>query len=83
MQGLLNSIIGPQAKQRTGRLPAQLLTGIKLKILIKLNLYLFYWYFQQNQCLNIKKHAVYTMHRLAWGPYDRGAPGQLPGMPIR
>ena len=22
-------------------------------------MYLLYWYFQQNQCLNIKKHAVH------------------------
>ena len=27
-----------------------------------------YWYFQQNQCLNIKKHAVHNIHILAWGP---------------
>ena len=33
-----------------------------------------YWYFQQNQCLNIKKHAVYNIHRLAWDPYDRWTP---------
>jgi hypothetical protein len=26
-----------------------------------------YWYFQQNQCLNIKNYAVYNIHRLAWG----------------
>jgi hypothetical protein len=26
---------------------------------------LLYWYFQQNQCLNIKKHAVHYIHRLA------------------
>ena len=32
MQGHLNSIIGPQAKQRTVPLPAQPLTGIKLNI---------------------------------------------------
>ena len=52
-QGRLNSIIGLQAKQCTGALPWQPLTGI--------NIYLLYWYFQQNQCLNIKKqkHAIY------------------------
>jgi len=36
-----------------------------------------YWYFQQNQCLNIKKHAVHNIHRLAWNPYARGVPWQL------
>jgi hypothetical protein len=25
-------------------------------------------YFQQIQCLNIKKHAIHKIHRLAWGP---------------
>jgi len=33
-----------------------------------------YWYFQQNQRLNIKKHAVHNIHnvhRLAWGLYAR------------
>jgi hypothetical protein len=44
--------------------------------LIKLNIYLLYGYFQQNQCLNIKKHAIYIIHRLAWDPYARGPPGQ-------
>ena len=40
---------------------------------IELNIYLLYWYFQQNQCLNIKKHALHNIHiielnihRLAW-----------------
>ena len=36
---------------------------------IKLNIYLLYWYFQQNQCLNIKKHVVHNIHGLAWGPW--------------
>ena len=49
---------------------------------IKLNvLYILYWYFEQNQCLNKKKnilHTTYSVHRLARGPYDRIAPGQLP-----
>ena len=47
---------------------------------IKLNIYLLYWYFQQNQCLNIKKYAVHNIQRLAWGPYARGTPGQLPSV---
>ena len=25
-------------------------------------------YFQQNQCLNIKKHAIHNTHILAWDP---------------
>jgi hypothetical protein len=25
-------------------------------------LYFLYWYFQQNQCLNIKNHAIYTTY---------------------
>ena len=33
---------------------------------IELNIYLLYWYFQQNQCLNIKKdHDIHSIHRLA------------------
>ena len=28
--------------------------------------HLLYWYFQQFQCLNIKKHAVHNTHRFAW-----------------
>jgi hypothetical protein len=42
-----------------------------------------YWYFQQNQCLNITNHAVYNMHRLARGPYARRSPGQLPSVHMR
>jgi hypothetical protein len=34
---------------------------IKLKISIKLNIYLLYWYFQQTECLNIKK-TCYAQH---------------------
>jgi hypothetical protein len=33
--------------------------------------------FQQNQCLSIKKTCLRNIHRLAWGPYARGVPGQL------
>ena len=45
-------------------LPTQPLTGIKLFMLIKLNIYLLYWYCQQNQCFNNKKHTLYNIHRL-------------------
>jgi hypothetical protein len=48
---------------------------------IKLNIYLLYGYFQQNQCLNIKKHAIYIIHRLAWDPYARGPPGNCTSCP--
>ena len=34
--------------------------------------YLLYWYFQQNQCLNIKKHAINNIHRLTWPLRSRG-----------
>jgi hypothetical protein len=63
-QGRLNRIIGPQAMQCTGALPRQPLTGIKMLLSIKLNIYLLYWYFQQNQCLNIKKtkNMLYTTY---------------------
>jgi hypothetical protein len=50
---------------------------------IELNISLLYWYFQQNQCLSIKRHAVHNIHRFAMGPYTRGAPGQLPSVPMR
>ena len=49
---------------------------------IKLNIYLLYWYFQQNLCLRIEKHAVYNIHRLAWAPMLVG-PSQLPSVPMR
>jgi hypothetical protein len=65
-----------------GPLPTQPLTGIKCNWSIKLNIYLLYWYFQQNQCLTIKRHAVHNIHISAWGPYARGAPAQLPSVPM-
>jgi len=37
--------------------------------------HLLYWYFQQNQSLNIKKHDVHSN--------ARGAPGQLPNVTMR
>jgi hypothetical protein len=51
-----------------------------MQMLVKSNIYLLYLYFQQNQSLNIKKHAIHNKHRLAWGPSARTAPGQLPSM---
>ena len=51
---------------------------------IELNLYLLSLYFQQNQCLNIKKHALYNnIHRLSLCPCARGAPGKFPSVPMR
>ena len=36
---------------------------------MKLNIYLLYWNFQQNPCLNIKKHAQINIWPLcSWGP---------------
>ena len=41
----------------------QPLAWIKVYILsIKLNINLLYWDFQHNQCLNIKKHMLFTIH---------------------
>ena len=42
-----------------------------------------YWNFQQNRCLNIKKHTVHNVHTLAWGLYSCGPSGQLPFVPMR
>jgi hypothetical protein len=47
-----------------------------------INIYFLYWYFQQNQCLNIKNHSVYNIHRLVWGSFARGTTAQLPIVPI-
>ena len=44
---------------------------------IKLNIYL-YWHFQQNKCLNIQKHTVHNIHRLAWAPMLVGPTGNYP-----
>ena len=42
---------------------------------IELNIHLLYWYFQLNQCLNIKqKHAVHNIHILAWDPRATSCP---------
>jgi hypothetical protein len=65
-----------------GPLPTQPLTGIKYKRSIKLNIYVLYWYFQENHCLCIKRHAVYNMHKLTWSPYNRGVHEQLRGVPM-
>ena len=62
-------------------IPAQTLTGIKLWMFIKLNILIWYWNIQQNQCLYIKKHVVHNIHRLTWGSYARGPPGNCPAYP--
>ena len=38
---------------------------------IELNLNLLHWYFQQYQCLAIKKHAVPNIHILYLYPFNR------------
>ena len=35
----------------------------------------------KNQCLNIKKHAIYIIHRLTCDPYARGPPGNCTSCP--
>ena len=40
-----------------------------------------YWYFQQNQCLSIKKHAVHSIHILAWATMVVGAPDKCLACP--
>jgi hypothetical protein len=83
-QGCLNSIMGPRAKQCTGGpYYTNNCMNKQTNLMIKLNIYLLYWYFQQNQCLNIKTHVIHNIHRLSWGPYVRGAPGQLPRLLMR
>jgi hypothetical protein len=55
----------------------------KWSIKLNIHVYLLYLHFQQNQCLNIKKHAVHNIHRLAWGLIYMlvGAPGNCPVWP--
>ena len=59
-QERLSSIIGPWEMECNG-IPTYTTTRVeKLQMSIKLNIHLFYWYFQQNQCIN-----------KALGPYAR------------
>jgi hypothetical protein len=59
-QERLSSIIGPWEKECTG-IPTHATTRVeKLQMSIKLNILLFYWYFQQNQCINKACHAQHT-----------------------
>ena len=57
-QDHLNNIIGPREKQCTGAPTNNNLQKYKCNWSTKLNVYLLEWYFQQNQCLNIKKHDI-------------------------
>ena len=52
-----------------------------MKWSIKLNLIFIVLALPPKQCLNIKTHAVHNIHRLAWGPYVRAAPGDCPACP--
>ena len=38
---------------------------------IELNKYILYWYFQQNQYLNINTHAVHSMGLYSLDPHPR------------
>ena len=59
-QERLSSIIGPWEMECTG-IPTYTTTRVeKLQMSIKLNIHLFYWYFQQNQCINKACHAQHT-----------------------
>jgi len=39
--------------------------------------------FPKQISVNIKKHAVHNIHRLACGPYACWAPGNLTSVPMR
>ena len=85
-QGHLNSIIhkknvGPGQSSALGPLPTQPLTGIKMyKWWIEVNI--LYWYFQQNQCLNIQKNMTYTTYTDYHGVLMlMGPPGNCPACP--
>jgi hypothetical protein len=38
--------------------------NIQYLFILILLIYLLHWYFQQYQCLDIKKHAIHSIHRL-------------------
>ena len=61
MQGRLNSIICRRVDCSGGTYLHNHSQEYKCKLSIKLNIYLLCWYFQQNQCLNIKK-ICHTQH---------------------
>jgi hypothetical protein len=70
---LYNSGLGPLPTQQWTGAPTYTTTDRNKYVnVIKLNMYLLYWYIQQNQCLNIKKHDV---HNIAWAPMLAGPPG--------
>jgi hypothetical protein len=61
-QDSINSIIGTRANQLTGTRIHTTTHKNKTVSVNKIkyiqNMYLLYWYFQQNQCLNIKKVVI-------------------------
>jgi len=59
-QGRLHNIIGPRAKHCTGAHAYTITHRNKTVNADKIKRIFIYWYFQQNQCLDIKKHAVHT-----------------------
>ena len=64
----LTALQAPEQSSALGSISTQPLTEKKMETSIGLNINLLYWYFQQNQCLNIKKQAVHNIHILSWGP---------------
>jgi hypothetical protein len=60
-RAVLTTSLTPGQISELGPISMQPLTGIKLQMSLRLNIYLLYWYFQQNQCLNIKNisHTTY------------------------
>ena len=50
---------------------------------INLNIYLLYWYFQQNQCLIIKKNMRTQHTYISMGQYGREGPGQMSSVSMR
>jgi hypothetical protein len=54
-RAVLTASRAPGKSSALGSIPTQSLTGIKLLMYIKLNIYILYWYFQQSQCLSLRK----------------------------
>ena len=79
MQGHLN----PRAKQYTGT-PIYTTTHRNNTVNVgKIKHIFIVKIFPIKSVFSIKTHVVHNKERLAWGPYGRGVPGQLPSVSMR
>jgi hypothetical protein len=83
IQGHLNNIIGPRAKQYTGTHIYTTTHRNKTVNVDKIkHIFIVLVFPSKSVFKHLRNHALHSIHRLSRGVYAHGAPKQLPSVPM-